>query len=59
MTTKDWLIARLREPSTHLAIAGFIGTLGVTADAGMVSDICLGIAGAFTLAAAVMKEKAS
>ena len=59
MTTKDWLIARLREPTTALSIAGFLATLGVTADAGLVQGICYGLAGAFTLAGAIMREKAS
>jgi len=59
MTTKDWLIARLREPSTHLAVAGFLATFGFTADAGMIGDICVGIAAAQGLAAIVMREKAS
>lgn len=59
MTTKDWLIARLREPTTALAIAGFLGTLGVTADAGLVQDACYGLAAVFGLAGAIMREKAS
>lgn len=59
MTTKDWLIARLREPSTALAIAGFLATFGVTTEAGTVQDICVGLAAVLGVAAAIMREKAS
>lgn len=59
MTTKDWIIARLREPSTALAIAGFLATFGITTEAGIVQDICVGVAAVLGVAGLVMKEKAS
>lgn len=45
----SWILARLREPSTHTAIAGFLGAIGITASGSIIGQVLLGLAALFGL----------
>ncbi|MGE3932395.1 MAG: hypothetical protein AB7F67_04045 [Rhodospirillaceae bacterium] len=57
MKTLDWLIARLKEPSTHAVIASFLATFGATTEAAEVGNIALGVATVFGVLGLAMREK--
>lgn len=40
-----WILARLREPSTHATVASFLAAVGLTQlDPGAVRDVLIGVA---------------
>ncbi len=51
------IIARLREPSTHAALATLIAAAGLSIDPGAVSAIMLGVAALLGLVGIGMREK--
>ena len=54
---KDWLLARLREPSTHAALAGLYAAAGFGIDAGAVSEILIGLAAVLGVVGVGMRKK--
>ena len=56
----QWLGARLREPSTHAALAALAGGTGLgIVDEGTVRDVLLGIAAVLAVVGATRKEQPS
>lgn len=54
---RNYILARLREPSTHATIAGFLAAAGITIPGDIIGQIMMGIAAAFGLAGILMGEK--
>ena len=52
----NWFMARLKEPSTALALAGFLAAAGLTFEEGVLSDALLGLAALAGVVAAFRKE---
>jgi hypothetical protein len=48
--------ARLKEPSTHASIMGFIAIAGLTIDAGLIQSAVLVLSGLFGVIAFVLPE---
>ena len=56
----QWLGARLREPSTHAALAALTGGTGLgVVDEGTIRDVLLGAAAILALIGATRKEQPS
>jgi hypothetical protein len=52
-----YLADRLKEPSTHAALASAVGYIGLAMDQGVISGFCYLLGGVFTLAGILLKEK--
>ena len=55
----QWFVDRSREPSTAVAVAGFLAAAGFSVDEGVVRDILVGLAALMGLLGAVLGEKGS
>lgn len=53
----QYLIARLREPSTYAGIAALLASFGLSVDAGLVQSVAMFGTGLAGIAAAVMKDR--
>ncbi len=54
----NWLLARLKEPSTATALAGLLAATGLTAfDEGTVRDIMVGVAAVLAVLGVGLREK--
>ena len=53
----DWVIDRIKEPSTHATLASLFGVLGIGATEGTISAVLLGMAAMFATFGIAKKEK--
>lgn len=56
-TVLNFVAARLREPSTHAALATVIGLIGVGIGPDIVGQLCMGASAAFGLAGIGLSER--
>ncbi len=54
---RNYILARLREPSTHTALAGLLGAAGLSVSGDIIGQIMIGIAAVLALAGVLLGEK--
>lgn len=55
----QWLLARLREPSTWASLASFLAAAGIPVTEDVVRDVLLGAAGVAAALGVLLREKAN